>query len=430
VRQGGKPQPLTTLDTSLTENSHRHPHFLPDGDRFLFTARAGSAENNALYLGSLSTGTTRRLRNVESQAVYVGGHDGFPSALLYVREGTLFRHPFDGTQFTADPIPIADVEHGTIGVTASFAASRDGTVLVTRTGDVPTVPTWFTRDGAPDGVLPPGDYLGLRISPDGARGVFNRPDGKYGNRDTWLIDLKSFALQRLTNHPANDLEAVWSPDGRRVAFSTDRDGGPALRVYVKGATDVTAPEQPIPNFPQGDFDLMDWSSDGRWLGLHGHAAPYNDVMIVPMSGEAAFPLATTPFTEVFPRFSPDGKRVAFSSTVSGRSEIYVRPFTSAGSPGMPATQVSTGGAIFPVWSRTGGELYFLGSDSQLYAVATNSLSTPQSVPRVLFRPCVVAGQGQPYDVGPDGRFLVLCRGEAAAVVVTVGREATSSRLEH
>ncbi|HEV8416935.1 MAG TPA: protein kinase [Bryobacteraceae bacterium] len=423
---GGPPQALTKLDASRTENSHRWPRFLPDGRHFVFTARCTDARNNAVYLGSLDSPETRRLGYVESQVADV------PGALLFVREGTLLRQAFDGDKLSGEPAAIEEhVLSNTISAQSAFGASADGRVVLIRpaTSGGNTL-TWFKRDGAAAGTLGmPGTYFEPRITPDGGRVVFQRPDGDHGNRDLWSIDTRSGATFRLTTNPANDLEHVLSPDGKQILFASDRAGRPEMEFYRKNSLEADEEQKLDFGMPQGQFDLMDWSHDGKWVAFHGHTQPDNEILIAPLLGDRkAFTFLKTRFSEFFPRFSPDSKWIAYTSDESGKREIYVRPFTGGPAGDSPAIPVSNNGGGYHVWSRDGAELFYLAPDFKMYSVQTHDLkagSLPAST--ALFTACPATQPlyevlgGYPYDVAPDGRFLIVCRSGQSSFLVTVKR---------
>ena len=135
---GGTPEPITTLNADRRENSHRWPHFLPDGRHFLFTARSDVKENNLIYAGSLDSKDVKRLVAAQSNAVYVS-----PGYLLYAQDGTLMAQRFDAATLSVDgeAMPVAaSVSHTTPSSFAAFGASADGTVLDVPPGHQPRGP--------------------------------------------------------------------------------------------------------------------------------------------------------------------------------------------------------------------------------------------------------------------------------------------------
>jgi serine/threonine protein kinase len=413
---GGMPAPLTQLDRSRSENSHRGVSFLPDGRRFLYTARCGDRANNALYIGSLDTGRVKRLMPIESNARYLAPKGGRPGMLVYYRDGALVARPFDADreEISGDPAPVLDgVAYNPTGLGAAFRFSADGRVAVIGvSGAGDTQLTWHERSGQQTGTLGPrGDYLQPRISPDGTRVAVTQPDPQTGNRDVFVLEIARGVRSRLTTHVANDWYPVWSPDGKQILFGSDREGGIEILTYLKKSLDPGAAESRLP----GDTPF-DWSKDGRWISFGTR-----DISVTPAVPDGkAFNYLATPFVEGAARFSPDGKWLAYVSNESGRFEVYVRPFTGSAAPAEGKIQISNGGGDFPVWDPGGRELYFMDAEATVYAANTGefgrSLQPPKIIP--LFRACAgrraisaaVSNQsyGYPYDTHDGRRFLVNC----------------------
>ena len=415
---GGPPEPVTTLDQSRGENSHRGAVFLPNGRTFLFTSRCGERDNNALYVASLDSRTVKRLMPVQSVVRYIQPSSDGPGTILYYRDGGLVARRFDSDthELSGDPVPVVDkVEYGAPGLALGFEASLDGRVAVLRRYSAEqTRLTWFARTGEVTGTLgEPANYLQPRISPDGSRVAFTRPDDRTGNRDVWFMEIARAVSSRLTTHVANDWFPVWSPDGRQLLFGSDRDGGTAMRAILKQALDATSEESPL---SAADDDPYDWSRDGKWIAYKS-----DDVMVAPTGGAGkAFPFLATPFREGATRFSPDGQWIAYVSNESGRFEVYVRPFAGGPASAEGKIQISNRGGDFPVWRADGQELYYMSADYTIYAVKTTDLGRSSTMlsPSPLFRACpgtLALGPptlGQPYGYNFDTldgtRFLVNC----------------------
>ena len=419
---GGSPRQITGLDESRTENSHRGVRFFPDGKRFLFVARCTNRDNNALYLGTLGTSETRRITPIQSNAAYIISGRGNDNLLLFAREGVLYRQQFDGERLGGEPARVMDVAYRAIGLQAGFDVSADGRVLLVfpPVGDLRQL-TWFDRAGAPVGTLGvKGVFSEPRISPDGGRVLFNRPDDNGGNRDLWFVDVARGLLSRLTTDPGNEFGALWSPDGRHILFAADRNGHRFGSIWEKGSFEAGAGEKPLDWLPDW-ANPADWSRDGKWI-LFTNGEVHGEIWVAPTFGDRKpFRFLAAGSEDRRARFSPDGRWIAYSSNESGRSEVYVRPF--AGGPAEPGNkiQISTQGGYHPVWSKDGAELFFIGPDSNMYVESVRTIGGkfPVVAPRALFKVCAgnrpmgSATEGDPFDVTADGRkFLFACASQA------------------
>ena len=424
---GGMPAPLTQLNAALGENSHRGPTFLPDGRRFLFTSRSTAPENNALYIGSLDSSEVRRIMSLASKAVYVASRNGGPGTLIYYRDGGLEAHAFDPDrgELIGEPQPIiGDVQYNAAGITAFFEVSADGRVIVVRpagAGDLQL--TWFERTGDQTGTLGgPGDILQPRLSAQGDRVAFTRPDAQNGNRDVWTITVPRGGATRLTVDPSNDWHAVWSSDGKRIAFASDRDGA-VERLFVKPSNDAGGADSAM---GVATGALSDWSRDGRWIAL---GSPVS-IVSASIDGQA-FRFLATPFWNGSARFSPDSKWIAYTSNETGRYEVFVRPFAGAPATAEGSIRISDSGGDYPVWRSDGQELYYMSEDLTIYAVATTDLHANGIAPspQALFRACPETAPflrpmrgtpwGHPFDTLDGKTFLVNCQANPSGQFVVL-----------
>jgi len=417
---GGQPEPLTVLDDARQENSHRWPNFLPDGRHFLFFARSRQRENRAIYLGSLDSKATRRLMPADSNAIFAP-----PGYLLFLREGTLVALPFSekSLQGTGEPIRVAEKVRGVDSqAAASFDASETGVLAYGSGSTANHQLAWFSREGKRLGSIGPGgSYLAFRLSPDQKRVALDALDPEVGGREIWLLDLGRDVASRFTSEPWQQGLPIWSPNGDRLVFASDERG--IFNLSERAASGV-GKEEPLLESSSADLP-SDWSSDGRYIlferidaGTASTSKTSRDssllwqarrgLWVMPLSGERKpQPLLQSPFSQSQARFSPDGRRIAYVSNESGRSEIYLEPFP------VPTgkMRISTQGGAEPVWRRDGKELFYLAPDRRLMAVSMMAEPSRFEVgrPQPLFQIPheQVSSTRHHYDVAADGqRFLL------------------------
>ena len=410
---GGEPVQLTELDSARGETSHRWPYFLPNGNHFLYFARIGSGEDavvsNAVMLGSLDGKTSKLLLNADGNAAYGAGH------LLFMRENILMgqRLELDNLRLTGSPFPIVqEVEFDPPYSRGVFSVSENG-VLAYQARDVAAETStlvWFDRDGKQLGSLGEPDlYFGPQISSDGKKVVAGVG---VGLSDLWIFDVARPVPTRFTLHRAANKEPVWSPDGTRIAFSSNQnpEGKPptASNIFVKpvaGSGDLEPLiEGEFPKYPHS------WSPDGRFFAYTAlRENTKSDILILPLFGDRkTFDYLATPESEGGGEFSPDGRWFAYNAEHAGRWEVYVASFPK---PELK-TRISTGGGWQPTWRGDGREIFYIANDGQLMAVAIDQDSESLEVGRTkaLF-PTQTTRTFEPrfgaYDVSNDGqRFLV------------------------
>jgi len=306
---------------------------------------------------------------------------------------------------TGDPITLAEPVGADGFGRGGFAVSGDG-VVAYRGADSAQQFTWFDRTGKTvGGEDEPGSLNGAGLSPDAQRVATGR--SVQGNRDIWLWDPRSATRTRLTFDAADEAGAVWSPDGRQIAFASSRSG--AFNLYVKPSNGSGTETRLGP--PANNKAPTDWSRDGRWLLYYEvHPTTGRDVWALDMTATDRPPrvVANTPADESLAQFSPDGRWVAYQTNGSGRYEVVVQPLDDAGG----RWQVSTAGGVSPRWRADGRELYFLAPDATMMAVPVTAAGASFEVgtPVALF-PTRIAEGGNTrtvaqYAVARDGRFLI------------------------
>jgi serine/threonine protein kinase len=400
---GGEPEALTQIQAP--EASHRFPTFLPDGRHFLYFV-PGPEQVRGIYVRTLENQPAHRLVDAESAAIYTSKH------LLYIRDGRLIGQKFDlaTLSMTGNPFPIAEhVLASGDSRNAALSASANGDIVY-RSGESAAQRqfVWFDRSGNevgrvgdPDGTGPANPEL----APDGRTLGLNRTIN--GNTDVWMIDLARGLLSRTTFEMAEDANPVWSPDGTRIVFNSDRSG--VYDMYVKAVAGNSG-EDLLLATPQNKAPL-DWSRDGRFLLYRSpNIVTGFDIWALPMQGERKpFPVVQTNSDERDGVFSPDSNWVAYQSNETGRFEIYVQSFPGPGN----KKQISTNGGSQVRWKGDGTELFYISQDGRLMAVPVrlSGTSMESGTPVPLFSTQVGGGvQGtnrQQYCVSRDGqRFLM------------------------
>jgi eukaryotic-like serine/threonine-protein kinase len=420
---GGVPQPLTRFENG--ENSHRWPEFLPGGSSLLFSS--GTSGNNwsnpNVAIHSIKTGERRIL-------IKGGTHPRYASSghLVYAQAGNLMAIPFDPERLAVMGVAVPVVE----GVlrpntgAAQYSFSDTGS-LVYIPGSFQAAPSklvWVTRNGTEQLLTAPAhSYRGPRLSPDGRQVAIAITEQE---SQTWLFDLPRETLTRLTFDGTGNQYPAWTPDGKRIAFQSNREG--PLNIFWQLA-DGSGGLERLTTSEYGSLPWS-WSPDGQLLSFsEDNPTTGWDIWVLRMgytsagSGQVrkAQPFLRTQFNETSPRFSPDGRWLAYASDESGRYEIYVQPYPGPGG----KWQISTDGGTEPVWNPNGRELFYRSGDKMMAVEIASQPSFTAGKARILF-----VGQYQPppatypnYDVSPDGqRFLMLKsveQGQAAPTQINV-----------
>jgi len=407
---GGETTALTTPDAAQGERDHYFPSMLPGARGVLFTIVKGEKEQQVAVL-DLQTNRRKTLIRSGSQAEYVEtGH------LIYADAGTLWVVRFDlaRLELIGDAVPVVD-HVMTLGQAANFSVSEHGTlVYAPMDRGESRLLVWVDRQGHEEAIAaPPHAYVVPRLSPDGTRAVVS-------SNGLWTWDFSRRTLTRLTFGPTGNF-SVWMPDGRRIIFTRARSAaGDAPNLY-RGSVDGTGNEERLTIGDRQDRAVA-ISPDGKRLVFEEQTpAGTQDLMLLALDGASTppgpgvpriRPLLQTPFDQRNAAISPDGRWMAYESTESARTQIYVRPFPNV----IDAHyQISTDGGRTPLWSTDGRELFFVNG-SALMAVAvqltpTFSAGNPTTLfegPSILLDGRSIGSMtGRTYDVARDGRFLMI-----------------------
>jgi eukaryotic-like serine/threonine-protein kinase len=409
---GGTPVRLTKLEAGK-HTTHRWPKFLPDGKHFLFfaTNHSGGSEQG-IYFGSLEDGSYKHVLDSDSDAQYASGY------LLYHLQSQMLAQKFDPSSgaVSGDPVTVASfVEYDAGTWHTTFTASQNG-LLVYEPGSkaLGTDLFWMDRSGRTLGkVAERAFYKGSgRLSPDGKRLAVSMGDPQ---ADIWVFDLTRGSRTRLTFGGATHQTPSWSADGQRVIYV--RQGGTTLNMGTSLRARLANGGGQEEILMAGDSSgaprtlvAPQWTPDSRYIVHLEQSGPTGAaIWALPTAGDKK------PFAVVQPpspqariiqfRLSPDGRWLAYSSTESGREEVYVTHFPG----GAGKWQVSQTGGTFPSWRGDSKEIYFIGwPDLALHAATVNTKSEEFELDplRTLFR-VNVAAVGSPYDVTPDGQRIIL-----------------------
>ncbi|HEY7113674.1 MAG TPA: protein kinase, partial [Thermoanaerobaculia bacterium] len=406
---GGKAEPVTKVDASKGETAHRYPFLLPDGKHFLYLAMnlAGARGDpaNRVWAGSIDGGAAKPILSTSFNAQFAEGH------ILFIRGGdfggSLLAQPFDPARLetSGQAVTVADQVslYGDVLGFGDYSVSTNGTLVMDSSLLLRRL-EWFDRKGSMNGTFgEPAAQFGVRISPDGSRLATAIYDAGTQSTQVWIGDVARGVRTRLTSGASSNTGPVWSPDGSKIAFQTDRKH--QADVYAMAA-DGSGTQDAITD-ELGQRIPTDWSKDGQILYLDREAAGGR---LMQLSVVSASP-PRKPFTLIpraqkdfgfSVRLSPDNKWIAYDLDESGRSEVYVISFPD----GRGKTQVSTTGGISPKWTRGGKEIVYQDFDGQVMSV---EVDTTHGVRAGTPKPLFVLPEGSDFgwDVTADGeRFLV------------------------
>jgi Tol biopolymer transport system component len=398
---GGAATPTSALDAGRREISHLWPQFLPDGRQFIYLALSENPDDSAVFAGSLDSLERRLLFKSRSRGYFI--RSGF---MLFVRDGVLLAQPFDtaSLQLQGEAKALATS-------IAVFAGTGSSYVTTAETGLIGYWPdlygidnsrlTWFDRSGKETGTIGnPGSYWMLNLSPDDKKIAVNVQNPINKDFDIWIGDLVRNTMSPFMAEPSGDYDPEWSPDGR-IAFSSDR-GGPSA--VFEASTTGAADAKPVAQFSAVSY-ASDWSLDGRFILYQ----QMTRLVAMPMNGDRKpVVVLDSPSIKDQPRFSPDGRWIAYNARESDVHEVYIVSFPVAARP----IQVSTKGGMQPQWRRDGKEIFYLDPEGKMMAVDVQTAggSLNFGSPKMLFQTPLSSPSPEvdQYDVTSDGqRFIMI-----------------------
>ena len=402
--RGGESTAVTKLDAVGGQIGHRWPHYIDSG-HFLFTVQGARPDATGIYFSSVGSTGTSRLVPQYSNGIYSNGH------LLYVAESVIVARSLDPVRGTVgDPVELAGpvAYTGGLGFSA-FSATATLLAFPSGTATAPTsLPQWFDRGGKLLGRLGQSSDLASynayypAVSPDGRKVAIAAFQS--ATADLWLVDMDRDVSSRFTFNDATELSPVWSPDSNELLYASQRTGFYNIyRQSVSGRDEQQHVSSPSHQYP------TDWSNDGRTIVFTNvDARTQADIWTMPAAGGSPTPFLNTSFNEYAARLSSDSQWLAYTSDESGRAEVYVQRFPS----GRDKSQLSTQGGSHPQWRADRRELFYLGANRTVNAVAVTlapsfSAARPARLFDVLVDTSIGSMHATHFAVSPDGqRFLL------------------------
>jgi Tol biopolymer transport system component len=293
---------------------------------------------------------------------------------------------------------------------SAFTVAENGTLIYnTEVGAAQSALTWMDRSGKELGRI--GDAAVVAnptLSPDGSRVAVDISDEKANNVDVWVESATGAGNSRFTFDPSEEVVAVWSRDGKTLAYRNAGSDGPSLLLKPATGLERERKRYTLPSTSMDDIIPNSWSLDDQQI-LFTHQITSGEYLeLIPVAGGEPTRFLTSKGSETNGQISPDGKWVAYASDESGVWEIYVTSFPGAAG----KWQVSRGGGSEPRWRGDGKEIFYIAPSGMLTAVPVNGESifatgTPAPLFQIHGRAPISSTDVFTYDVAKDGnRFLV------------------------
>jgi Tol biopolymer transport system component len=363
---GGVPTAVTALEKD--EMWHSGPQFLPDGRHLLYFAVNKEAENGAIYVQDL--GSAKRVLVLKNTTRGVWAPPGY---LLFIREGTLFAQRMAAKTFHLEGEPRAvarDVAFNQRNGRNAFAVSQNGVLAYRSAASRIRQLIWYDREGRPLGsVGKPGEFMDPSLSPDEKSVAMSV--GTPGKLDTWVMDLTSGVMTRMTHDSQESLHSTpaWSPDSQRLAITQ----------ITTGIQEIALASGKVTPLAKEFLIVQDWSPDGSSILCTAGSR----LSLLPLTGAARLQtILDTPYSKGGFRFSPDGQYVVYVSNESGQDEVYVASFPTFAA----KRKISSSGGDYPVWAKGGKEILYLAADGALMSAEIRAGSNlAAGTPKLLFK---------------------------------------------
>ena len=411
---GGKPEVIATLKAGEYGGT---PRLMPGGRAVMFSVARG----NTIDLWDAADIVVQDLASSERKVLVSGGSDAryVPTGhLVYVVGGVLRAVPFDldRLKVTGEAVPVVlGVQRLSTRVVTALSAGS-AYYSLSETGSLVYVPgptstmartgiAFIGQDGKPTLMqLPAGTYVAPRVSPEGTRIVYGTDNGQ--EADVWVYELSGQTAPRRLTLGGGNRFPIWSHDGDRVAFQSNREGDQGIwwqRLDGGQAERLTTPND------KDTFHLPEsFARDDRTLAFTVRKAGTSELWMLSLPDRKAAKFSTSVARIGRSAFSPDGRWLAYQSYDGATAGVLVESFPPSGVPNQIARR-ETATPHHPFWSRDGKTLFYLPGPNQFAAVRVTtqpafSFSNTVSLPRGVFL------EGGPdsvrsIDALPDGRFV-------------------------
>ncbi|HVS30859.1 MAG TPA: protein kinase [Thermoanaerobaculia bacterium] len=376
----------------------RLPSLLSGEDEVLFTLynEGGNPDDHDLVLLTPRDGKLRTILPSASHGQYVS-----TGRLIFLRARSIYSVAFDRRkmEITGTPKPILDDVAAFPPQGLAYIATTNGNLYYLphdESADQRQL-VWSDRAGrvtlVTDKLQGYGHAGGPELSPDGKQiltSICLR-----GECDIWRYEIERESWNRVTSD-GRSCSPCWSPDGRSIAYSSNRTG--PYNVFIVPTDASVGPRQITHGstwvFPQA------WSPDGKVLAtFEGTAATAGDISFVALDGNRRTPYVTTDAAEESPNFSPDGRWLAYTSTQSGKTEVYVRATDGQGA----TWKISDDGGTSPRWRGDGKELFYMRQRVMMAAAIRTVPEFHAAKPYALFE----GNFDEYFDVTRDGQRFIL-----------------------